>query len=71
MWGLVALIVLGVALAAIVTRLALGNRFAWLAAIPLVALVVRSLDHAPLTLGLAVVSVLLLLALARARRTLA
>ncbi len=70
-WGLVALIVLGVALAAIVTRLALGNRFAWLAAIPLVVLVVRSFDHAPLTLGLAVVSVVLLLALPRARRMVA
>lgn len=64
-WGLVALIVLGLALAAIVTRLALGNRLAWLAGIPLVALAVRSLDHATFTLCLVAVSVALLIALAR------
>lgn len=67
-WGLVALLVLGLAQAAIITRLALGSRWALLAGIPLVALVVRPLDHTELAFCLAVVSIALLFIVARPRR---
>jgi hypothetical protein len=67
-WGLAALLVLGVALAAITTRLALGNRLALIAGVPLVALAVRSFDHTTLTFCLVAVSLALLVVLARTRR---
>ena len=68
--GLIALLAIGIALAAIITRTAMGNLLAVLAGIPVVALAVRSFDHAPLTLVLAAVSVglLVVLSLTNARR---
>jgi hypothetical protein len=69
-WGLTALVVLVVALAAIITRLALGNRLALVAAIPLVALAVRSLDQTTLAFCLVAISLALLVVVGRPRRTL-
>lgn len=68
--GLIALLALGIVLAAIVTRTALGNQLAVLAGIPLVALAVRSFDRAALTLVVAAASVCLLAVLTRRRRML-
>jgi hypothetical protein len=67
-WGLTALLVLGVVLAAITTRLALGNRLALIAGVPLVALAVRSFDRTTLTFCLVAISLGLLVVLARAPR---
>jgi hypothetical protein len=69
-WGLAALVVLVIALVAIITRLALGNRLALIAGVPLIALAVRSFDHTTLALCLGAVSLALLLVLARPRRLL-
>jgi hypothetical protein len=67
-WGLAALVILVIALAAIATRLALGNRLALIAGVPLAALAVRSFDHTTLALCLVAVSLALLIVLAQARR---
>ncbi|MBV9473250.1 MAG: hypothetical protein JO206_09800 [Solirubrobacterales bacterium] len=63
-WGLAALVILGVALVATVTRLALGNQLALLAAVPVVALAVRSLDRTTLAICLVAASLALLVVLA-------
>ncbi len=59
-----------VALAAITTRLALGNRLALVAGIPLVALAVRSLDQTTFAFCLVAISLALLVVVARPRRML-
>jgi hypothetical protein len=66
--GLIALLALGAALIATVTRMALGNQLAVLAGIPLLALAVRRFDRAELTIILAAVSVVLLVAVSRRGR---
>jgi hypothetical protein len=67
-WGLAALLMVVVALAATITRLASGHRLALIAGVPLVALAVRSLDHTALAFSLVAISLGLLVVLARARR---
>ncbi len=62
-WGLLALILLGIALAAILFQLARGFDFALVAGVPLIPFVVRSLDHTPLSLILGAVSLALLVVL--------
>lgn len=66
-WGMVTLIVLGLALAAIIARVARGYAIALLAAIPAVALAVRSFDHTPLALVLTVLSLAMAVALTQPR----
>jgi hypothetical protein len=66
-WGMLALIVLVVALAAVITRVALDKRLAWFAGVPLVALALRPLDRTTLTFVLVAVSLALLVALAHSR----
>src|SRR5579884_91723 len=51
-WGLLALVALGVALVATVTYLATGHQAAWLAALPLLALALRRLDHSGVAFAL-------------------
>jgi hypothetical protein len=65
-WGLIALVVFGAVLSAIVVRVATGNRLALLAAIPFAALAARSVDHQT-TLAFALVAVSLGLLLASGR----
>jgi hypothetical protein len=67
-WGIVTLIMLGIAVAAVATSVARGRHFAWLAGIPLVAVAVRPLDHTTLVLVLAAVALALLTALGRSTR---
>jgi len=64
-WGLVALVMLGVALTAILFQLAKGLDLALLASVPLVPFVIRSLDHTPLSLILCAVSMAVLVVLTR------
>jgi hypothetical protein len=68
-WGLAALIVLGIALTAVITRVARGSRLAWLAAIPFVALAARRFDDTTLAFCLAGASLALLVLLGRRTRT--
>ncbi len=67
-WGMLVLIVLVVALAATITRLASGDRLALFAGIPLVALAVRRFDHTTLALVLVALSLCLLAWRMRQRR---
>jgi hypothetical protein len=67
-WGLLALVVLGIVLAAIITYVARGYRLALLAGVPLIALAFRSFDRTTLAFALVAASVGLLVALARPRR---
>ena len=67
-WGLVALLALGAALTAVITYVARGKRLSLLAALPLLALVLRRLDHTTMMLALAAISIVLLFGLARTRR---
>jgi hypothetical protein len=66
--GLIALLALGVALAAVVTFVAKGKQLALVAALPLIAVVVRRLDHTTLVFILVAISVALLLTFSRPRR---
>ncbi len=63
-WGAVTLIMLAAAVATISTFVALGRAHAWLAALPVLAVTLRSLDHTTLALGVAAVSLALLAVLA-------
>lgn len=67
-WGLIALVALVAALAAVMTHLALGNRLALLAAIPILALIVRPLDHTTVAFYLVAGSLALLALLVREQR---
>jgi hypothetical protein len=64
-WGLIALVVLSVALAGIITRLALGKHLTLVAGVPLLPLAMRSFDHTTIALCLVAASVVLLTLLAR------
>ncbi|MDQ6778178.1 MAG: hypothetical protein M3071_18630 [Actinomycetota bacterium] len=68
-WGLAVLIVVGVVLIAVITCVARGYGFAWVAGIPVVALAARRFDHTTAALGLAAISAALLIAVASTRRT--
>ena len=65
-WGLLALVVISLALAATIARLAMGRPFAWVAGIPLVPLAMRSFDRTTLAFCLVAASVALMVLLARA-----
>lgn len=67
-WGLTALVLLVVAMVLILTRLALGNRLALLAGVPLFALGVRGLDKTTSAFVLVAVSLALLVSFAGSRR---
>jgi hypothetical protein len=64
-WGMLALILLGIALTGIAFALAFRSETVLLAGIPLVPFIVRSLDHTPLSLILSAVSVGMLILLTR------
>ncbi len=66
-WGMVTLVLLGVALASIAWRLAQGYKIALVAAIPAVALAIRSFDHTPLALLLVMAAIAMLVALTAPR----
>ncbi len=65
-WGLLALVVLSLALAAVIARMAIGRPLAWIAGIPLVPLAMRSFDHTTLAFCLVGASLALMVVLARA-----
>jgi hypothetical protein len=69
-WGLLALVALGAALVCTITYRALGNTSAWLAALPLLVLALRRLDHTGVTFGAVAVSLALLTALVSPKRVL-
>jgi hypothetical protein len=67
-WGLAALVVLGVALTIVIVRLIRGSQLALLAVVPIIALGARRFDHTTIALCLAGVSLALVIAVAwRAR----
>ncbi len=65
-WGLLALVVLSVALAVIIARMAMGRPFAWLAMLPLAPLAMRSFDRPAIAFCLLAASFAVLVLLARA-----
>jgi hypothetical protein len=67
-WGMVVLIVAGLVITAVITRVARGHGLAWLAAVPVVALAARRFDHTTVALVLLAISVVLLVVFARTRR---
>jgi hypothetical protein len=68
-WGLAALIAIGIAVTATVMRVARGSGVALLAGVPMVMLALRRFDHTTLALILAGASLALLVALGRRTRT--
>ena len=68
LWGLFVLLVVGVAIAAVITRVARGNGLAWLAGVPIAALALRPLDQMTLALCLAGISFALLVTVTPPRR---
>jgi hypothetical protein len=69
-WGLTVLVVIGVVLTAVITRVARGHGLAWLAGVPVALLAARGFDQTTVALSLAAMSVGLLVVLPRPRRAL-
>jgi hypothetical protein len=63
-WGLAAVVVVGIALTAVITYIGRGNRLAFIAAIPVVALAMHRFDHTTLTFCFVAASLGLLVVLA-------
>jgi hypothetical protein len=68
-WGLFALVVLGIALTVLIIRLARGSQLVLLAAVPILALGMRRFDHTTIATTFALVALALVIAVTWRTRT--